>query len=601
MKKVQLSTKQQEIVNYDEGAYLVLASAGSGKTRVLTERIKRLAAKDEGRILAITFTNKAALELRERLGSNDLVRKNVFIGTFHSFCQSIIQLRYKFLGYQQCPQIYENHEDCLQLIKQAITSNLTIKTSYDKLCPNEKGVYHYKALQFISNVKRNLVPVENLDIEHQYLYKEYQDQLEQNNAIDFDDIIRLVYMLFINNKAIVKLYRQTYKFICIDESQDLNKLQYYLLKALCGDVIKNVMMVGDPNQSIYAFNGSSPIYMQQEFKKDFNVKEVELTKNYRSSSTIVHLSNKLLGISDVKEDYALQGITEIRPFESEEEEASFVIEKIHELVKKKVYDDIEGDITYNSIAILARNKYVFKAVEEKLKEQNIPYYYKSGNLSLKFTSDFMRIFDYYFRLKINPLDKLHENKLKDMLGVNDIYSEKELLAQGHTIAYCLAQIVEHLTIQNLDLKINKLKTIAQENLPKNDELKLTLEEIEEFKIQIHNYKKTNLNPTLEGLKSSIALGLTELVYNDTQGVCLSTVHTMKGQESDIVFLIGMDNGTFPDYRAQSVVDLQQERNNTYVAFTRAKRFLYISYPKKRLMPWGKYKEREISPFLKSLI
>lgn len=608
MTKIKLSVKQESIVNLNQGAYLVLASAGSGKTRVLTERIKRLSESVDGKILAITFTNKAANEIRERLGGSEKINKNVFVGTFHSFCQSILELRFKLLGYNRMPHIFEDDSDRLELIKQAIKSVPFFKEIYDDLEPKKKNEYTYNALQFISTVKREVLSAEELaenseNIEYQYLFETYQDILKSNNAIDFDDIIRLVYELFTNNEAVANLYRKSYSFICIDECQDLNKLQYFLLKALCGNTIKNVMMVGDPNQSIYGFNGSAPTFMQKDFVEDFQAEEISLDENYRCSKSVIEASNVLMNLEVEAINYVIDGIFEIQPVDTESSEAEFVINKIKALVNLKSHDDIEGEINYDKISILARNKFVFKNIEELLKEEKTPYYFKSGNVGIKFSSISMKIFDLYFRIKINPLDKLHLNKLETILKVNDVYDSNELQNSQHPISLSIKGIINECSIDNLHLKIDELKKLFNDSIIEDDEKKLTLDELEDFANQLIQYKKQNLRPSLDGFKSAIALGLTNNSSGKDNGVCLSTVHTMKGQESEIVFLIGMDDGTFPDFRAinKGGEELQQEKNNTYVAFTRAKRFLFVTYPKKRLMPWGDYKARVVSRFLKPLI
>lgn len=608
MTKINLSPNQSSIVNLNQGAYLVLASAGSGKTRVLTERIKRLSENVNDKILAITFTNKAAAEIKDRLGSSDNINKRVFVGTFHSFCQSILELRFKLLGYNRMPHIFEDDSDRLELIKQAIKSVPFFTDIYDNLEPKKKNEYTYNALQFISEVKRELISAEELaesseNLEYQYLFETYQDLLKSNNAIDFDDIIRLVYELFTNNEAVANLYRKAYSYVCIDECQDLNKLQYFLLKSLCGNIIKNVMMVGDPNQAIYGFNGSASSFMQQDFVSDFKAQKITLDENYRCSKSVIEASNILMGLEVEAINYVINGIFQIKDAETEIDEAKLVVNGIKKLINLKSHNDIEGEITFDKISVLGRNKFVFKHVEELLIKEDIPYYFKSGNIGIKFSSASMKIFDLYFRVKINPLDKLHQKKLEDILKVNDVLSSNELKASKFPISLNIKEIVSDSTIENLHLKIEALKKLFHELINDDDEKKLTLDELEDFATQLIQYKKQNLRPSLDGFKSAIALGLTNNSNNKDFGVCLSTVHTMKGQESEIVFLIGMDDGTFPDFRAinKGGEELQQEKNNTYVAFTRAKRFLYVTYPKNRLMPWGDYKPRTISRFLKPLI
>lgn len=608
MQKINLSDKQQEIVELNEGSFLVLASAGSGKTRVLTERIKRLSESPDGKILAITFTNKAAAEIRERLGTNEIIKKNVFVGTFHSFCQSILELRFKLLGYSKMPHIFEDDTDRIELIKQAIHFVPYFNSIYNDLEPKKKNQYTFNALQFISTVKREVITPQELaenseNHEYQFLYETYQDILKSNNAIDFDDIIRLVYELFTNNESVANLYRKSYSFICIDECQDLNKLQYYLLKSLCGNTFKNVMMVGDPNQAIYGFNGSASSYMQKDFITDFNALEIALDENYRCSKSVIEASNILMNIDIEAVNYVIPGIFEIYRASSEIDEAYFVVKKIMRLLELKIHPDIEGEITFDKISILGRNKFVFKQTEELLISENIPFYYKSGNTGTKFSSISMRIFDLYFRIKINPLDKLHQNRLEDLLKVDDIKNIQKLKSCDYPISSEIKDLVEEVSIENIHLTIKKLRIVFENAILEDDEKKMTLDELDDFSYQLTQYKKQNMNPSLEGFKSALALGLMNISSNKETGICLSTVHTMKGQESEIVFLIGMDDGTFPDYRAinKGGEELQQEKNNTYVAFTRAKRFLFVSYPSNRLMPWGDYKPRIISRFLRPLV
>jgi DNA helicase-2/ATP-dependent DNA helicase PcrA len=276
---------------------------------------------------------------------------------------------------------------------------------------------------------------------------------------------------------------------------------------------------------------------------------------------------------------------------------------IKKLLNATTHQDIEGNITFEKISILGRNKYVFKQVEEKLSAESIPFYYKSGNASIKFSSASMKVFDLFFRVKINPLDKLHQKRLEDILKVSDINNSEELSSSKLPIASDIKFLLDDASIDNFHLKLSELKSVINNTSLEDDEKKLTLDELNDLDNHLMQYKKQNLKPSLGGFKSALALGLTKNSTNKDTGICLSTVHTMKGQESEIVFLIGMDDGTFPDFRAvnKGGEELQQEKNNTYVAFTRAKRFLYVSYPKKRLMPWGEYKAKTISRFLKPFI
>lgn len=605
MANINLSEKQQAIVNLQDGAHLVVASAGSGKTRVLTERAKRLVNTSKGKILAITFTNRASEELRERLVTNEQVREKVFIGTFHSFCQSILELRFKLLGYSTMPHVFEDNSDRIELIEQAINQVPYFQNILEGLEPKKRSEYKYNVLDFISQIKRELASPEDIlsagEEEYLLLYEVYQDILLSNNAIDFDDIILLVYKLLTNNDSVANLYRKTYEYICVDEAQDLNKAQYFLLKALLGDINKNIMMVGDPNQSIFAFNGSSPDYMQKQFVDDFNATTHFLTDNYRCSRTVINASNKLMNLNAETVNYVIPGEVKIKGYSSENEEATFVLQRINELINLKHHPDIEGTITYDCMSVLARNKYVFKELEELLKNAGIPYFYKTGGVGLKFSSNCMQLFDCYFRVKLNSHDKLHLSRLQKLLLTDEVFNDATIAKNDLRYAIHVLRLVNVLTVDNFGAEFKRFRKLFEDNLivgMTEDDRSLIIYDIDELLLNWKEYQIKNSRRTLLGFKNAISLGTVQSSKSE-HGVTLSTVHTMKGQESDIVFLIGMDDGTFPDYRAtlKGGVELQQEKNNAYVAFTRAKRFLYVSYPKFRMMPWGDTKARASSRFL----
>ena len=604
MSKINLSPKQSQIVNLGAGSYLIEASAGSGKTRVLTERVKKLLEDNSTKILAITFTNKASEELKERLELDKLKNKNAFVGTFHSFCQSILESRFKLLGFQKMHHIFEDESDRIEIVEEAIKSVPYFTDIYDNLESKDKAGYKSKVLSFISSVKRELAEPEDLITEEGeehllLLYNEYQDILKSNNALDFDDLILFVYKLLSNNEAVQNLYSKSYNYIFIDEGQDLNKAQYYLLKTLCGDQIKNVMIVGDPNQSIYGFNGSAPKYMQTFFVDDFKAQKITLDENYRCSKQVIDAANKLMQLNVEAVNYVIEGHFETYKAASEKDEAKYVVEKIDYLINLKNHTDIEGEIDYSKMAILGRNKFVFKYIEELLQERNIPYYFKSGNVGLKFETIFMKLFDYYFRIKINPSDRIHSKRLKTLLKINVFENEGEISKSKYDYFQFIKEIISVLTEDNFKKSLHSIADYIKESTTFNDDEKVQIHnELQEVIELWKEYSFNNLKPTLTGFKNTISLGLIKRDLRQ-EGICISTVHTMKGQESEIVFLLGIDDGTFPYYLAiqKGGEELSQEKNNLYVAFTRAKRFLYVSYPSVRMMPWGDYKSRIKSRFL----
>ena len=609
MNRIKLSEKQQEIVSFGPGAILVKASAGSGKTRVLTERIKTLIDKTKRKILAITFTNKAGEELKSRLENFKSIQNRLFIGTFHSFCQQVLENHGQCIGYKNIPHIFEDESDRLKLIEQAIQQTPSFQRSYESIDKKQKIDLCYRALSFISKGKRDLLYGEELlnktdNADLVLLYTTYQDLLYSQNAIDFDDLILLTYNLFIQNPKISALYRRTYEYICIDEAQDLNYAQYQLLRSITINAHQNIIMVGDPNQSIFVFNGSSAKYMTKMFVEDYHPKIFELKENYRSSKQVLRAADKIIHNSCDIVNTVIEGIFEIHSMDNEETEAKWVVNKIDELLKINEHSDIEGKITYEKIAVIARNKYIFKHLTNIFKKNEIPFYFKRVPGAIKFESRAMKIFDMALRVKLNPQDSLHWYKLLKLCRIpNKIKNITELFnCLDNVVEKEVLNIIEHLDCNGSNFKLyltNFLQFIKKINDLDDNDKSMILNDIKELSSHWYEYAKRTDRESLQQFKNSMALGKTNPI-TQKQGITLSTVHTMKGQEYDIVFLIGMDDETFPDYRAvrNGGLEMDQEKNNTYVAITRAKRFLYITWPQQRLMPWGDYKYRNISRFFK---
>lgn len=606
---IKLSTKQEEAVSHVNGALLVRASAGSGKTRILTERIKRLLEISKKKILAITFTNKAGDEMRERLGDSEKIKLRVFIGTFHGFCREVLEMRGNLIGLSQMPQIFEKESDRLQLVEEAIQATPTFYNDYISLDGKNRLSFRYDILSFIAKIKRELLTDDEVlaetDDDTFLLYKSYQEILQSQNAIDFDDLIKKTYDLFINNPSVAALYRRTYEYICIDEAQDLNNAQYQLLKSITNGEFNNVMMVGDPNQAIFAFNGSSSDFMNTNFVEDFAPNIIILDENYRSAKKVIDAAEKIIPNSTKIVNAVIPGIVEIIEADDEISEADWILQKIKELVSLEYHADIEGQITYEKIAVLARNRYVFTKLEELFKIKNIPYCFKITPGAINFETAIMNIFELALIVKLNPSDNLHLTRLKKLLNISDGNSLPQFikeLKEEHFIK--IIELVINLNDDGGNLKVlfkNFSLFIQEYSLIEDDDRKMIVNEIEEILKHWTQYASKTEKESLIQFKNAMALGQTHPL-STPKGITLSTVHTMKGQEYDIIFLMGMDDGTFPDYRAirKGGVEIIQEKNNTYVAFTRARRFLYVTYPKQRTMPWGDTKPRIISRFLKEL-
>ena len=604
---IDLSEMQKKIVYADDGPIYVKASAGSGKTRVLTERVRHLLNKSNKKVLALTFTNKAGEEIKERLNDLSDIEKRVFVGTFHSFCQNVLENHGNLIGFSKMPHIFEDETDRIELIAQAIQQTPTYTNKYREKDEKQQKDFRYRVLNFISEVKRRLI-AENELINHTddenvvLLYQNYQDILHAQNAIDFDDFLLLANSLFVNFPKTAALYRRSFYAICVDEAQDLNNAQYQLLLTLANSKFSNIMMVGDPNQSIYHFNGSSPDYMDKNFVRDFEPIVVELNENFRSSKAVLSAAEKIVPDAEYITGTVKEGHFEIEGFTDEEAESQWIIEKIKELVALKKHKDIEGDITYEKVAILARNKYIFKPLENLLKEKTLPFYYKITPGAIKFESELMKIFDLALRVRLNHQDSLHLQRLLTRLkiGTNENVNLEALISQVHDeFSRKIIKLTMDLSDDGSNLKRVMESFKESLNIEDENEKFMVFCDIDEFLKHWHNYAKKTDSKSLHQFKNAMALGQTHALAQHS-GITLSTVHTMKGQEFDIVFVIGMDDETFPDYRAvrSGGVEMTQEKNNCYVAFTRAKRFLYVTWPEKRMMPWGDFKARKISRFLR---
>ena len=626
-------TKDQEyVVKSENDTILVLASAGSGKTHVLTERVRFLLEREKRtHVLALTFTNKAADEMKVRLTEsiND-VRSRAFIGTIHGFCLDMIRNRGHLIGYPIMPHIFEREADRKELINQAIENSEELRTWFRQQDKKDQNKHIYEALNQIGLRKKYLTGTlgsttstagseARVSKIWDNIYREYNDLLESQNAIDFDGIIVLAHRILVDHPNVADLYRRQYRYILVDEAQDLNFAQYEMVKALCGSEHKRVMMVGDPNQAIYGFNGSDKKYMTESFPKDFGAVTMTLEENFRSSKAILHAANQLIHDSgDIRVNTPLEGEFDIFGFENQEEEAKWIAEKICYLIDNG-HPDILGDVTHDRIAVLARTKYVFPPLEEVLSQQNITFFVKKPLDSTEFESSFVKQFDLGLRLLVNPSDQLHLIQLMGSLDISEdcLSTVFALTTFGDRFNFIENQISNEIEKESFCelrkslLKINKDIDLFSDVL---NELKsfwgpetrdtpdvATIFDLDEFgKLwEIYCKQVPKGSRDLAHFRSQVALGMTQ-TFKHQSGVTLGTIHSVQGLGFDIVFIMGMNEGTFPDYRSINNNALDEEKNNAYVALTRAKRLLFITYPLCKMMPWGDTKTQKPSRFIETI-
>ncbi|EPX2916704.1 ATP-dependent helicase [Klebsiella pneumoniae] len=623
-----LSLPQKNIVNAPMGtAIQVLASAGSGKTRVLTERIRYILDNSErGSVIALTFTNKAADEMLERLDDGSENRERIWIATIHSVAQRVLDSYGYTIGLPKELHIFEREQDRMEVFLHSlkeqgidIDSYLNIEDAKEKR-NREKLLSQY--LNVFSEIKREFLTEDEVREKYKSnpriwnIYQDYQSALLESGGVDFDDILLYSHKILLNQESVSRIYQKKYIALFVDEAQDLNRAQYEFIKVLCGEKIKNIMMVGDSNQMIYGFNGSSSDYFIKSFGNDFSPVIYRLKENYRSSRAVIELANKIKPNSQVSINAAIDGFKTFKVLEDEQSEAVWVCDTVENLLKLKKHPEIEGDIDCSKMVIIGRNRFVFKSIEDEMKLRGIKYFLKRSDRNEQPVSFIGKLIDLAIKIKINSKDWVDGRRLYKLIGIeqftkiNNDYKISEIIKEVNnsnvddkSLISLILDYVENLSFEspNLfkfcsELKSNLINLGAAVNdSSKEDDIALGIRDIEQLQSMWGRFKRKGLGDNLSSFRNALALGQ---LNNDAlgKGIMLSTVHTMKGLEKDIVFLVGMCEGVFPDYRAKSNIDLEEERNNVFVAITRSRRWIYISYPEKRMMPWGDYKYHAASRF-----
>lgn len=609
---MQLSHKQLQIVNHRDGALLVEAGPGSGKTRVLIERIKcLLSSSKRGKVLALTFSNLAADEMKDRLSEGGAFEEQfdrVNTGTIHSFCLDLVQSRGNLIGLDSDMVLFESENDRITVLKDVFLENQQLKDFLVK--QQDKNQIVQRILQLITEQKKKFILPEDCSINAPFplIYSEYNRKLIDQNAMDFDDILFFAYRILTENPSVVRVYNSLYRYICIDEAQDLNFAQYQVIKALCGEKFNNVMMVGDANQSIYGFNGSNSDFMTKSFVADFSPVVYKLNENYRSAKKIVEFANRLEHYDSVT-NYVYDGELLATKLSDEISEAKFVADKIEDLMLYG-HPDVEGKISTDRIAVIARNKYVFSYLEKELSERKVPFFFKKNSTGIENESDFMKVFELAIRILINKKDYIHLTQLKKMVGFSNSIIDNQngmsilkevLIKTGYENMLPALEVLDK-EVLNFNMSLNCLDAILSSF--DDDERYLISMDIQQWRNHWNKYCMLvpKENRSLTSFRNQISLGKTRDIESNN-GIALLTAHMSKGLQFDVVFIIGLSEGTFPDYRAVKAEgsQLSQEKNNMYVAVTRAKRLCYMTYPVKKRMPWGDIKIQSASRYIKDII
>lgn len=613
-----LNEQQLKAVTTTEGPVMVMAGAGSGKTRVLTERIAYII--DQGispfQILAVTFTNKAADEMKDRVQQLvDVETKYMWISTFHSFCARLLRQEITALPPYTKSFLIIDEEDSLKIVKDICKDNNIEELKPKKLQSLISKVKNFPNYSFKDAYLKSIF--ENVNTK-------YNQYLEDNNMLDFDDLMIKTIELLKNNPVILEKYQEKFQYILVDEFQDTNDLQYNLIWMLSARY-HNIFVVGDDFQSIYSFRGAK-IENINRFRDDFKENQlILLEENYRSTTPILNLANEIIkhNPNQIKKVMFTEKKEGALPFYYEavsgKSEAMFVVDKIKEF-------HLAGD-SYSDFAILYRTNYISRVFEDVLIKYKIPYRIY-GELSFFARKEIKDILA-YLRIIIHPednfsflrivnepkrkigsslLEKLHSHAIEKNCSLFDCIPTFEGKGAGYNALKDFHKMIISIKEQINNIPLMKLIDIILEETgykamlaledPEHDrlgnvyELKNVLKETDTA-VDGDNFDK------LESLLNDLSLRTDEEEKDERDSVILSTYHQVKGLEFKTVFMVAMEEGIFPSSFHSDDLDIEEERRICYVGITRAKERLYVTNAKSRML-YGHMEMESLSRFVKEM-
>lgn len=623
-----LNPMQRKAAETLSGPVLILAGAGSGKTRTLTYRIANLI--DHGvkpwHILALTFTNKAAKEMLERIEKLVGADANeMWIGTFHSVCVRILRRDIEKIGYQRTFSIYDD-DDQMRVIKDAVKA---LNLDENRVAPKEIRAK-------ISDAKNKMLTPDEWFQEsmkdypaQQFhdLYTYYEERLRAANALDFDDLLLRALQLFVDHPPVLDYYRQRFQYVHVDEYQDTNAAQYTLVRLLTQES-RNLCVVGDDDQSIYGWRGAD-IRNILDFEQDFpDAQVIKLEQNYRSTANILDAANQVIAHNMGRKEKVLW--TEEEPGErihlysagDEREEAAWICEQVRKLQKKGT--------PLAEMAVLYRMHAQSRVIEEMFSRAGIPYRIFGGTrfYDRKEVRDALA----YLRVIVNPADDVSLvriiNTPKRSIGDSTVavlqeYARQEemplfsvlndppeslssrprkCIADFALLLMKLTALKETLPLgEFVDTVLNETGLKAQFEIEGSDEAMTRLENLMEFAGAAKEFESQSQDPSLEAFLENVAL-VTDLDRQEEapQYVTLMTLHSAKGLEYEAVFLAGLEEGVFPSMRsAMEEKRLEEERRLCYVGITRARKVLYLSFARRRMI-FNQISHNPPSPFLKEI-
>ncbi len=636
-----LNPSQKKAVETLDGPVLILAGAGSGKTRVLTCRMANIiahgaAAPDE--VLCVTFTNKAAKEMEHRsfkiLADIGVpVTRDLWVNTFHSFCVRILRQHINLLDYKKPFTIYDSGDQLAQIKRVVAALNIN-----DKMFPPknfQSRISNAKMLGLTPEILRTGNNSHNVKLDPKTfeVYDRYEEEMKRANALDFDDLLLKTLELFKMYPALLEQFQQKFKYIMVDEYQDTNHIQYLLVQML-GKSHRNLCVVGDEDQSIYSWRGAD-IQNILDFEKDFpNAVIVKLEENYRSTSNIVTAATKLISNNSQRKEKTLftsnpvGDLIQIREERNEYDEARFVAKTIQDIISG-------GENNLNDYAIFYRTNAQSRVLEEQLRAFALPYRLIGG---IRFyeraeVKDMLA----YLRLSINFSDDIALKRIINVpargLGKTTVEQLETVAGQRKMSMYATAQalvnekyynsgttsklrrfldLIEDLHNQQGSFKLSEFYSIALEKtdyvnmLKKEDtpEAEARIGNLEELDNAIAQFEKeraddASLSNYLEEM--TLASDLDQADTHSTQAITMMTMHISKGLEYPYVFIVGCEENLFPSSRGdeENIDDMEEERRLAYVGITRAREKLWLTHTKMRRV-WGQEQMNPPSRFLKEI-
>lgn len=606
-----LNERQREAVLHKDGPLLVLAGAGSGKTRVITHRFAYLASKSSpNSILSVTFTNKAASEMKERIHS--LIRKdlrNTWVGTFHSQCNRILRAEIAALGYSSDFSIYDS-DDQANLIRHILKEFKICEALF-------KGI-----LTRISSLKATCITPEEFvsngdgfGFEERLarVYVRYQDELKRCNALDFDDLIMLTIKLLEENPGVLQKYQRKFRQILIDEFQDTNPAQYRLIKLL-GSAHENLCVVGDDDQSIYGFRGAN-VENILSFEKDFRgAKTIALEQNYRSTKSILHVAGSIIKDNSLRKEKSLWSERESGEavshcwFGTEAEEARYIVRLIRELYLKGVYD-------LSDFAVLYRINLQSRILEDAMRREKLPYRV-IGGISFYHRKEIKDIAA-YMRIALNKDDNVSLRRIINTphrgIGVSTLSKIEQHAKKKNTSLFtALKNIVKTNAITStvrdkLDGFAHTVDDISSGKYKDASDMLRTIYIKTGYSEFIDDERAENVREFIDSAEgrdikefsASLSLVSSEDETDRENAVSLLTLHSAKGLEFPVVFISGIEEGVLPYFKAETHKEISEERRLLYVGMTRAKDMLFLTGARKRRL-YARIQEQEPSRFLMNL-